>query len=140
MKHMDACEKKAGDGRILSGRRISGCGLLRHRRSRRGTVDSKRGRRMIRMDEWGWRERGRESAKERYYWRDGREEGRFGYTNKGRRKGGRPGDRAGLGKTQAFPSKFEFAWEKKGGEERWTQVGMEDIREHGQSLGKRENR
>src|SRR6266567_7147591 len=74
------------------------------------------------MDEWGWRERGRESAKERYYWRDGREEGRFGYTNKGRRKGGRPGDRAGLGRIQAFPSKFEFAWEKKGGEERWTGV------------------
>lgn len=89
----------------------------------------KRERRMIRekrcMDEWGWRERGSESAKERYYWRDGREEGRFGYTNKGRRKGGRPGDRAGLGRTQAFPSKIEFAWEKKGGrkggrgERRW---------------------
>jgi hypothetical protein len=33
-------------------------------------------------------------------------------------KGGarvRPGDRALLGKTQAFPSKFEFAWEKKRG-------------------------
>jgi hypothetical protein len=40
--------------------------------------------------------------------------------HKGRRKGGRPGDRARLGKIQAFPSKFEFAWEKKGGEERWT--------------------
>ena len=75
----------------------------------------KRERRMIRERMSGAGERGRESAKERYYWRDGREEGRIGYTNKGRRKGGRPGDRAGLGKIQAFPSKFEFAWEKKGG-------------------------
>jgi hypothetical protein len=107
---------------------------------RRGTVETKRGR----GDVWGWKERGRESAKERDYWRDGREEGRIGFTNKGRRKGGRPGDRAGLGKMiQAFPQ-FEFAWEKKKGgrkggraERRW---GMEDIREHGHRLGKRENR
>jgi hypothetical protein len=78
---------------------------------RRGTVETKRGR----GDVWGWKERGRESAKERDYWRDGREEGRIGFTNKGRRKGGRPGDRAGLGKMiQAFPQ-FEFAWEKKRG-------------------------
>jgi len=59
--------------------------------------------------------------REREWWRDRS----FGYTNKGRRKGGRPGDRAELGKIQAFPSKFEFAWEKKGGrkggraERRW---------------------
>jgi len=37
----------------------------------------------------------------------------------GARVGGR-GDKAGLGKIQAFPSKLEFAWEKKRGEERWT--------------------
>lgn len=47
-------------------------------------------------------ERGR--ARERYYWRDGREEGR--------RKGGKPGEWARLGKIETFPL---FAWEKKKG-------------------------
>lgn len=47
--------------------------------------------------------------------------GRFGYTNKdGARVGGR-GDRALLGKIQAFPSKVGIRHgKKKGGEERWT--------------------
>lgn len=67
--------------------------------------------------------------------------GRFGYTNKdGARVGGR-GDRALLGKIQAFPSKVGIRHgKKKGGGRKGgraeRRVGMED----GQSLGKRENR
>ena len=59
---------------------------------------------------------------------------------KGGAKVGGRGDRALLGKIQAFPSKLEFAWEKKRGGRKGgraeRRVGMED----GQSLGKRENR
>lgn len=82
---------------------------------------------------------GREGAKERDYWRDGREEGRIGYTNNGRRKGGRPGDRAELGKM----IQYSVPWEKKGGGGKvdgLSAVGYGRYQEDGQSLGKRENR
>ena len=67
-----------------------------------------------RGDEWGRGERARKKGIT-----GGMEERKGTPIKDGARVGGR-GDRALLGKIQAFPSKFEFAWEKKGGEERWT--------------------
>ncbi len=59
----------------------------------------------------------------------------------GAREGGR-GGRAGMGKIQAFPSKFEFAWEKKGGRKggRAQREWVWKISGAGQGLGKSENR
>jgi hypothetical protein len=72
-------------------------------------------------DEWGWREKEGERGRKKGI-TGGMEERKGGLDIpiKGGRKGGRPGDRARLGKIQGVPLKVRIRMGKKGGEERWT--------------------